>query len=257
MVAFWAPKTFHFFQIYFWGRGLDGLGFSAAVGGGELAEAGYGGGDGFEGFVNLFFGGETGEREADAGPGASRGKAHRREDVGGFCGAGLAGGTSAGGDAFEVEGDDEGFGFEVIEVEIAGVGDAGCAAAVDARIVDLGENALFEAVAESGELGRGVGGQPGGGEFGGFAEACDGGYVFGSGAALALVRAAVQHGGEADVAANEENADAFGGVDLVAGEGEEVDVPEWAFGAQVERETAYGLDGVGVEESAGSVGDRG
>jgi hypothetical protein len=45
------------------------------------------------------------------------------------------------------------------------------------------------------------------------------------------VRAAVEHGSEADVAADEEDADAFGGVDLVAGEGEEVDVFEWAFGA--------------------------
>jgi hypothetical protein len=68
-------------------------------------------------------------------------------------------------------------------------------------------------------------------EFYGFAEADDAGYVFGAGSALALVRAAVQHGGEADVATNEESADALGGVDFVAGEGEEVDVFEWAFGA--------------------------
>ncbi len=56
------------------------------------------------------------------------------------------------------------------------------------------------------------GGEPVLGEFGGFAEAYDAGYVFGSGAALALVRAAVHHRGEADVAADEEDADALGGV---------------------------------------------
>ena len=69
--------------------------------------------------------------------------------------------------------------------------------------------------------------------------------------------AAVEHGGEANVAADEEGADALGGVDLVAGEGEEVDVFERALGAEVEREPAYGLDGVGVEESARGVGDSG
>ena len=69
--------------------------------------------------------------------------------------------------------------------------------------------------------------------------------------------ATVEHGGQADVAADEERADALGGVDLVAGEGEEVNVFEWAFGAEIERELAGGLDGVGVEESAGGVGDGG
>ena len=96
------------------------------VGGGEFAEAGYGGGDDFEGFVDFFLGGEAGEGEADAGAGAGGGEAHGGEDVGGFGGAGLTGGASADGEALEVEGDDEGFGFEVVEVEVAGVGDAGC-----------------------------------------------------------------------------------------------------------------------------------
>jgi len=224
-------KIFLVFEVYFsWGP-LDGLGYSALIGGGEFAEAGYGGGDDFEGFVDLFLCGEAGEGESDAGSGAGGRETHCGEDVRGFGGAGLAGGASADGEALEVEGDDEGFGFEVIEVEVAGVGDAWCVAAVDAGLVDLGEDALFEAVAEGGEFDGAVGVEPGGGEFCGFAEADDAGYVFGAGAALALVRAAVEHGGETDVAADEENADAFGRVDLVAGEGEEVDVLEWAFGA--------------------------
>jgi hypothetical protein len=67
----------------------------------------------------------------------------------------------------------------------------------------------------------------------------------------------VEHGGETDVAADEEDPDAFGRIDLVAGEGEKVDVSERAFGAEVEREPAYGLDGVCMEESAGGVGDGG
>jgi hypothetical protein len=142
---FSAAENFPRFEIYFW-RCSDRLGFSAPIGGGELAEAGYGGGDDLEGFVDLFCGGEAGEGEADAGAGSGWGEAHGGEDVGGFGSAGLAGGASAGGDALEVESDDEGFGFEVIEIEIAGVGDAGGVAAVDAALVDLGEDALFEAV---------------------------------------------------------------------------------------------------------------
>ena len=47
------------------------------IGGGEFAEAGYGGGDDLEGFVDLFGGGEAGEREADAGAGAGGRQPHR------------------------------------------------------------------------------------------------------------------------------------------------------------------------------------
>ena len=80
--------------------------------------------------------------------------------MGGFGCAGLACRASADGEALEVEGDDEGFGFEVVEVEVAGVGDSRGRAAVDSGFFDLGEEALFEAVAENGEFG-------GSGEMGG------------------------------------------------------------------------------------------
>ena len=69
-----------------------------AIGGGEFAEAGHRGGDDFEGFVDLFLGGQAGEGEADAGSGASWGKAHGGEDVRGFGRAGLTGGASADGE---------------------------------------------------------------------------------------------------------------------------------------------------------------
>ena len=83
----------------------------------------------------------------------------------------MAGGASAGRDALEVEGYDEGFGFEVVEVEIAGVGDAGGAAAVDSCFFDLREDALFEAIAEGGEFVRAAGGEPCVRKFCSFAEA--------------------------------------------------------------------------------------
>ncbi len=116
---------------------------------------------------------------------------------------------------------------------------------------------MFEAVAEGGQLVGAFGGEPLLGYFGGLAEAYDGGYVFGSGAALALVGAAVHHWVQADVAADEEDTDALGRVHLVAGDGEEVDVLERAVGAEVERDLACGLDGIGVEERTGGVSDGG
>jgi hypothetical protein len=64
-----TPRLSDLFSIFPETGILDGDGLAATPGGGEFAEAGYCGGDDFEGFVDLFFGGETGEREADAGSG--------------------------------------------------------------------------------------------------------------------------------------------------------------------------------------------
>ena len=54
-------------------------------------EAGYGLWDQGEDGVDFGFGGEAGEGDADAGPGAGFREAHGGEDVGGFGGSGLAG----------------------------------------------------------------------------------------------------------------------------------------------------------------------
>lgn len=113
---------------------------------------------------------------------------------------------------------------------------------------------MFEAVAESRQTGwtlcERIFGEPVLCDFGGFAEAYDCSYVFGSGAALSLMGATVEHGGEPDAATNEESADALGRVDLVAREGEEIDFFEWAVGAEIDGQFACGLNGVGVEERA-------
>lgn len=61
------------------------------VSGREFAETGYGGWDELEGFIDLFFGGEAGERETNACAGAGGWKTHCGEDVGGFGCAGLTG----------------------------------------------------------------------------------------------------------------------------------------------------------------------
>lgn len=222
---------------------------------------GYGCGDQGEGGVDLGLGGETGEGETDAGAGPCGAESHAGEDVGGFGGSGLAGAASADGEALEVEGDDEGLGLYVVEVDVGGVGDARGSGTVDAALFDLSEDALFEAVAEMGEVGGAVGGgvfgEPLMGELEGFAEGDDSGYVLGSRAALALVGAAVEERSEADAAADEEDSGALGGVHLVAGDAEEVYVLEVAVGGEVHCELACALHGVGVEEGSGGVGDGG
>ena len=109
---------------------------------------GYRGWDELEGFVDFGLGGEAGEREAYGGACAGGAEAHGGEDVRWCGGSGGAGAASADAKAFEVKCDDEGFGFEVVEVNAGGVGGAGCADAVDAALVDAGQDALLEAVSE-------------------------------------------------------------------------------------------------------------
>ena len=72
------------------------------------------------------------------------------QDVGGLGGTGLAGAAAGDGEAVEVEGDDEGLGFDAVEVEVGGIGRAGGSGCVDSGVGDLGEEGLLEVVAEGG-----------------------------------------------------------------------------------------------------------
>jgi len=61
------------------------------------------------------------------------------------------------------------------------------------------------------------------GQFAGFAETDDAGDVFGAAAPAAFLMSAGDERFEADAAADEENADAFGPVKFVSGERQEID----------------------------------
>ena len=111
----------------------------------EGAEASHGGWDNTEGAVDFVWGGEAGEGEAEAGASLVGGEAHGEQDVRGLGGAGLAGGSEAGGDALHVERDEEGFGVHVVEAEVGGVGGAVGGRAVDVGSGSGGDEALFEA----------------------------------------------------------------------------------------------------------------
>ncbi len=92
-------------------------------------------------------------------------------------------------------------------------------------------------------------------EFGGATEPYDARDVLRAGAALALVRTAVEERGELDAFADEERSRALGRVHLVAGDREEIDVFELA--REVDGELGRGLDRVGVEEGAVRLGEAG
>src|SRR5215469_10326580 len=105
----------------------------------------------------------------------------------GLGGTGLAGAASADGEALEVKRDEESFGFDVVKVDVRCIGNARGSGSVDSGFVDLGEDAVLEAVAQGGEFCGAVGAEPFRSDFGGFAQAHDSSDVLGSGAALALV----------------------------------------------------------------------
>lgn len=215
---------------------------------GEFAEVLQGGGEGGDEVID--FGLRMGRAKGDAerGFGLFLREAEGQEGGRGFDGAGGAGRTGADGDAAKVEGNDEGFAFNAIEAEVAGVGEAG----IGAVAMDLGqgEEGVFETVSEAGG-GFGLGGESLLEEGGGGTEGGDAGDVFRAGAAAIFVAAAKLEGMERDALADEEGADAFGGAHFVAAEGVEID----AELAQGDGEAAGDLDAVGVEEGAVFVGD--
>ena len=212
------------------------------VGGGEFAEVGYGGGDEFEGGGDFGFGGVAAEAEADASAGVGGGKADGGKDMRGFDGAGGAGGSGGAREALEIEGDDEGFAFEAWEKDVGGIGSARGVGGVEATIGDACEDALLENVAQAGDA-RGVRFEREAGEFSGFAEADDASDIFGAGAEAALVMSAIEKLAEARAVFDEESANAFGGVELVAGEREQIKLQ----GFDVEGNFSNGLNSIGVE----------
>jgi len=123
------------------------MGGGFLVGGREFAELGDGSGDGFESVVDFGFGGVAAKAETDAGTGFVGGEADGGEDVRGFDCAGRASGAGRNADAFQIEGDDEGFAFDSGKSEIGCVRSARRVCGVDVRIGDARGEAVFEIVA--------------------------------------------------------------------------------------------------------------
>ena len=158
--------------------------------------------------------------------------------------AGGAGRAGGGADADLVQQQQDGLALDVLEADVGGVGQAVVRVAVDADVRAPSPGCRPPAcraarrtrVFSSIEVGRR--------QLAGRAQADDVRHVLGAAAAVALLVPADDERGQAGALADVEHADALGRVQLVAGEGEQVD----GAAGHVHRHLADGLHGVGVED---------
>src|ERR1035441_5537807 len=115
------------------------------------AQMRHAGADGLDERVHLGDGIAAPEGEAHAGARAIVREADGLQDVGGREGSAGAGRAGGDGEAAQIEGDDHGFAIDAVEVEIAGVGHAIPARAVDAGAGNVVQHGVLQAVAQRGE----------------------------------------------------------------------------------------------------------
>ena len=141
-----------------------------------------------------------------------------------------------------IERGDEHIALDAAEGDVEIVGEAVLLAAVDEDIGDAREDAVTQPLAQGTDA-AGALAMPLGREIQGDGGADDAGDVFGAGALLHLLAAAVQERLKGRGAAQEEDAAALGAAELVRGEAEGIDAER----VDIEFEPARRLDGVGME----------
>src|SRR5215470_3149026 len=161
--------------------------------------------------------------------------------------AGCARGT---GEALQVESDQEGFAFDARKKEIRGVGCARSAPSVDARVRHAVQKAVLELIAERAKA-LGVLCKQSLRNLSRFAEADDTRNVFGARAEAALMVAAVEKLAHTGSSTDIKRAYAFGGIQLVAGNGKQIDVKL----IHVDSDFAGGLHGVRMKVNIGILCD--
>ena len=158
---------------------------------------------------------------------------------------GGAGGAAAGGDGVKVELDEDGLALDALEAAAEAVRQAvrEIERAGKAYALEAARQRLSQIVAEATYV-RDAGVELLVSEAERFCETDGAGDVLGAGAAVALLGAAQQLADEGRARPDVEGADAFGTVELVRRQREEVD----AEAVDVQVEGTGGLDGVGVED---------
>jgi hypothetical protein len=177
------------------------MGHRFLVGGGKLAELGYGGGNDVQSEIDVGGSSVAAEAEAQAGAGFVGGKADGGKDVRRLDGAGGAGGSGGTGEASEVEGNEERFAFDAGKDNVCSVWSARSSAAVHARLGNTLEQALLQFVSQSGDL-QGFSFERLARDFGGFAESDDSGDVFRAWTKTALVMSTIEKLAQARAAAH-------------------------------------------------------
>jgi len=219
-----------------------------AVGGGEFAELGDGGGNDFEGGMNFGLGSVAAEAEADAGAGFSGRKTDGCEHMRWLDGSRRTSRACGAREALEVERNDECLALDARKREVGRIRRAGSRARVRVGIGNAREEPAFELVAESGNAGR-VALERKAREFGGLAEADNARNIFRSRAEAALVVSAEEKLAKTRAALDEERADSFRGMEFVPGERKEIELErldvDWDFtdrlhGVRVEIDVGFG-----------------
>ena len=170
--------------------------------------------------------------------------------MGRFDSAGRTGGSGGASEAFQIESDDESFALNAGKSEVGSVGSTRRGGSIGSGVRNASEQFVLEFVAERGNA-LGVFRERNASELYCLAEADDAGNVFSAGSDAALVMSAVEKLTKTCAATNVKCADAFGRVELVAGDGEKID----AKSVDVERNFSGGLHGVGVEKDIVLRGD--
>src|SRR5437879_7694851 len=165
-------------------------------------------------------------------------------------GAGGASGASGTRETLQVESNEERFAFDAGENKIGGVRSARRGASVCARMRNALQKALLQFVAKSGDALR-IFGERLARDCRGLAEAHDAGDVFRAGAETALMMAAIEKLAQTRSAADVERADSLGRIQLVAGEGKQIQLKR----VDVDGNFSCGLHGIGVEVDVGFFGD--
>ena len=177
----------------------------------------------FQGLVHLSTRVEAAEGETQAGASVLIVKTHGLEHVRGMHRTRSAGGAAGTADALLIEEHQHAFGVHAVEGEIARVGQPMLTIAVDHDTFDPFEHAILEVVPQHThlvvlvlhELPR---------EFARFAEPDDARHILCAGALPEFLPAANEQWMELRPTVHVEHADAFRAVQLVAGEGEEIDL---------------------------------
>lgn len=204
---------------------------------------GDGSGDGTDKGIDLFDGVAETERKTNRGFGLLPGEADGGQHMTRFHRAGGTGGAARHGKTAQIERNHHGFAFDAGKANVGGVGDAGRVGAVDDGLRHLGQNALLKTVPQRGEVRAG--------KLAGGSESGARGHVFGTGPAPLFLPSAKLARQAVHSPANEKRAYPFRCVELVAGDGIEIDV------LQVDGDPAGRLHTVRVKERAGVVRDPG
>ena len=185
------------------------------------------------------------EGEAQAGAGALRGETHRAQYMGWVHGSGRARGAGGAAHTGLVQKQEYGLGVDALEGDARRIWQSALAIPVDLGVRDGVEDLLFKGIAQPAD-GFVFVGELTACQFSRRAEPDAVRHVFRAGALAMLLAATHEVGVESGPAVHVQDADPLGAMQLVPGDGEEIDMRMGV--GQVDRHFSHGLHRVSVKE---------